>query len=353
MSENRDIGADAGDLNVQQQDEAAAEEHPANEGAEPVFLFEVYLIQGDDEMDALLIPRELASDHFPPLQNHRYITYAEHIQINEPEEGLSSDVTVGFLGLESAFVIANDWWKEYVIRNSLTPLDAIRFSRPVPAAPNNHFLVDFVRRGNQQNMIVPEFRAQNLLFQLNFTNRANKGRLLSIPTEEVRNHFPAIGIPSESVGKARLHFTGAQNNEWPVTITILVPTPTTVHHMMTLSDKFVTENNLEVGDLIEFYKPVQPLHSRHCLIKVAKGAGQLELGQGSGSAAKDGDGDNDGDGTGGGGNRKGNEKGIRGRDKRQGAGGSSGVRRKRQKTRSVKDLYRQVESCSSGDLAPL
>ncbi|KAG5514811.1 hypothetical protein RHGRI_036007 [Rhododendron griersonianum] len=334
-AENRDIGADAGDLNVQQQDEAAAEEHPANEGAERVFLFEVYLIQGDDEMDALLIPRELASEHFPPLLN-RY-TYAERIQITEPEEGLSSDATVGFLGEESAFVIANDWWKEYVNRKGLRPLDAIRFYRQVPAAPNNHFVVDFVRRGNQQNMIVPEFRTQNLLFQLNLTNRANRGRLLSIPTEEARHR---IGIPSESVGKARLHFTGARNNEWPVTISILVPTPTTVHHMMPLSDKFVTENNLKVGDLIEFYKPVQPLHSRHFLIKVAEGAGQMyELGQGSGSAAKDGDGDNDGDGTGGGGNRKGNEKGISGRNKRQGDGGSSGVRRKGQKTRSVKKIY--------------
>ncbi|KAE9460858.1 hypothetical protein C3L33_07270, partial [Rhododendron williamsianum] len=231
-------------------------------------------------MDALLIPRELASEHFPPLLN-RY-TYAERIQITEPEEGLSSDATVGFLGEENAFVIANDWWKEYVNRKGLRPLDAIRFYRQVPAAPNNHFVVDFIA------------------------------------------------------------FYWCRNNEWPVTITILVPTPTTVHHMMPLSDKFVTENNLKVGDLIEFYKPVRPLHSRHFLIKVAEGAGQMyELGQGSGSAAKDGDGDgdNDGDGTGGGGNRKGNEKGISGRNKRQGDGGSSGVRRKGQKTRSVKKIY--------------
>ncbi|KAI8523281.1 hypothetical protein RHMOL_Rhmol13G0061100 [Rhododendron molle] len=338
MSEYLDLGADAGDLNVQQQEAAAAaaaEGHPANEGAERVFLFEVYLIQGDDEMDVLLIPRELASDHFPPLLN-RY-TYAECIQITEPEEGLSSDVTVGFLGEESAFVIANDWWKEYVNRNGLRPLDAIRFSRHFPAAPNNHFLVDFVRGGNQQNMNVREFRTQNLLFQLSITNWANTARLLSIPTEEARCR---IGIPSESVGKARLHFTGARNNEWPVTITILVPTPTSVHHMMPLSDKFVTENNLKVGDLIEFYKPVRPLHSRHFLIKVAEGAGQMyELGQGSGSAAKDGDEDNDGDGTGGGSNRNGDEKGISGRDKRQGDGGSSGVRPKRQKTCSVRKIY--------------
>ncbi|KAF7150151.1 hypothetical protein RHSIM_Rhsim02G0117000 [Rhododendron simsii] len=337
MAENIDIGADAaGDLNVQQQEEevAAAAEHPANEGPEPeqVFLFEVYLIQGDDEMDVLLIPRELASDHFPPLLNRRY-TYVEHIQITEPE-GLSSDVEVGFLAVESAFVIANDWWKEYVNRNGLRPLDAILFSRHVPGAPKNHFLVDFIRRTNQQNMNVPEFRLQNLLFQLCFTHWANTVRLLSIPTEEVRQHFAAIGIPSESVGKARLHFTGARDNEWPVTM-ILAPTPTTVHHMMTFSDKFVTENNLKVGDLIDFYKPAWPLHSRHFLIKVAEGAGQmLEPGQGSGSAAKDSDGDNDGDGTGGGGNRKGNEKGISGRDKRQGDGGSSGGHPKRQKNRS-------------------
>ncbi|KAG5514812.1 hypothetical protein RHGRI_036008 [Rhododendron griersonianum] len=335
MSEYLDFGADAGDLNVEQQEEAVAEEHPANEWAERVFLFEVYLIQGEDEMDALLIPRELASEHFPPLLN-RY-TYAEHIQITEPGGGPSSDVTVGFLGEESAFVIANDWWKQYVNRNGLRPLDSIYFSRHYPAAPNNHFVVDAVRGGNQQNMNVPEFRNRNLLFQLSFTHRANTTRLLSIPTEEARH---SIGIPSESVGKARLHFTGARNNEWPVTITILVPTPTSVHHMMPLSDKFVTENNLKVGDLIEFYKPVRPLHTRHFLIKVAKGAGQMyELGQGSGSAAKDGDGDNDGDGTGGGGNRKGDEKGISGRDKRQGDGGSSGGHPKRQKIRSLSKIY--------------
>ncbi|KAF7121414.1 hypothetical protein RHSIM_Rhsim13G0049100 [Rhododendron simsii] len=338
MAENVDIGADAGDLNVQQQEEevAAAEEHPADEGPEPVFLFEVFLIQGDVEMDTLLIPRELASDHFPPLLN-RY-TYSEHIQITEPE-GLISDVQVGFLAVESAFVIADDWWKEYVNRNGLRPLDAILFFRHVPGAPNNHFLVGFVRRTDQQNMNVPEFRTQNFLFHLSFTHWANTVRLVSIPTEEVRHHFPAIGIPSESVGKARLHFTGALNNEWPVTM-ILAPTPTTVHHMMTLSDKFVTENNLKVGDLIEFYKPLRPLHSRHFLIKVAEGAGQmLEQGQGSGSAAKDGDGDNDGDGTGGGGNRKGNKKGIRGRGKRHRDGGSSGGRSKRQKTRSMRKIY--------------
>lgn len=82
---------------------------------------------------------------------------------------------------------------------------------------------------------------------------------------------------------------------------VAVPTCTAQLYMLKFSEKFVMENNLEDGDLIRFYIPVRPLHSRHFLIEFVKGGGEmLELSQVSGTAGNG----NGNRGTDGGGNRK-------------------------------------------------
>ncbi|KAG5514814.1 hypothetical protein RHGRI_036010 [Rhododendron griersonianum] len=284
MSGNRDLGADAGDSAIQDQQEKPGEPS-IDERADRFLLFEVYMIQRDEKMGRLLIPKELALDHFPPLANRRN-SYTARIKITTPQD-FSSTVTVSFNVTENAFAIDSKWWREYVNRrNDLRSMDVIGFYRPVPAAHKYHYLVDFVRRANQQITSMPEFKPQNFLFQLNFTNTANKTRTIFIPREiEVRNHFPVIGIRADNFGLVRLHFTDARNNDWPVKMMVAVPTCTAQLYMLKFSEKFVMENNLEDGDLIRFYIPDRPLHSRHFLIEFVKGGGEmLELSQVSGTA---------------------------------------------------------------------
>ncbi|KAH7836985.1 hypothetical protein Vadar_008187 [Vaccinium darrowii] len=358
MSENINSGSANGDWNVQKQEEeeegngsslistadatdtevsckktmkrsekvVESGETSTEERADRLLLFEVCLIQSEAKMDRLLIPKELALVHFPPLANRRN-TYSGRIKITIPEES-SSMVTVSFNTTENAFVIVGSkWWREYVIRrNDLRPMDVIRFYRPVPAAHKYHFLVDFVRRAKQQIKNVPEFKPQNFLFQLNFTNTGSKTRTIAIPRQvEVRNYFPVVGIPVETLGIVRLQFTDARNNDWLVKVTVIVPNSTTRLYTMKFSEKLVVENNLEDGDLIRFYKPVQPSHARHFLIEFVKGHGEmLELSQVSGTAGNDGDGDH---GTDVSGNREDEDEGATsGRDDNQcdGGGGSRG-----------------------------
>ncbi|KAE9460903.1 hypothetical protein C3L33_07268, partial [Rhododendron williamsianum] len=136
MSVNRDLGADAGDSAIQDQQEKPGEPS-IDERADRFLLFEVYMIQRDEKMGRLLIPKELALDHFPPLANRRN-SYTARIKITTPQD-FSSIVTVSFNVTENAFAIDSKWWREYVNRRftSVRPLHS------------RHFLVEFVKGGGE------------------------------------------------------------------------------------------------------------------------------------------------------------------------------------------------------------
>ncbi|GFZ01900.1 hypothetical protein Acr_15g0005090 [Actinidia rufa] len=130
---------------------------------------------------------------------------------------------------------------------------------PLQPLQENHYLIDFVKR-SQQVASIPEFRRENYLFKVQLTAASIMSRRLIVPTEAVRSHFSAVGIPAETHGA------------------------------------FVSEYDLENDDAIKFYKPVQPLNSRHFLIEfVKRGEAVTDTSQ-SGSAENDGDGDDSGQG---------------------------------------------------------
>ncbi|GFY80576.1 hypothetical protein Acr_01g0003850 [Actinidia rufa] len=178
---------------------------------------------------------------------------------------------------ECAFVMRNDlldWWLGLVEVHSLKPMDVVCFYRPVKPLYKNHYLFDFVKR-SQQVARIPEFRPENYLFQAKITaERAMFGSLV-LPTQAVRTHFHAVGIPAETHAKESTY-------------------------------------HLKADDAIRFYRPVQPLNSRHFLIEIQeRSAARTDPSQ-SGSAENDGDGDDSGQGGGkrdGGTRRGGNKRG--------------------------------------------
>ncbi|CAL5440954.1 unnamed protein product [Camellia sinensis] len=115
---------------------------------------------------------------------------------------------------------------------------------------------------------------------------------LKLPKEEVRNHFCAIGIPP----RRRLNFTDARNKDWAKTIFYVKVLDAYI--IMNGWEGFVKEHRLEDMDVIRFYKPVQPLHERHFLVKCVKreeaeavvAAGTTSQDDELGGAKKDGNG---------------------------------------------------------------
>ncbi|GFZ01902.1 hypothetical protein Acr_15g0005110 [Actinidia rufa] len=94
--------------------------------------------------------------------------------------------------------------------------------------------------------------------------------------------------------------------------------------MLILEEAFVSEYNLENEDAIKFYKPVQPLNSRHFLIELVKRGEAVTDTSQSGSAENEGDGDDSG--------QSGVAAGMtaqRGDSNRQGGGHSGGRKGKR------------------------
>ena len=148
-------------------------------------------------------------------------------------------------------MIESEWWQHCVKRHKLEATDVIRFYRLVSPSRDCHFMVDFVKR-SQEITSIPEFKEENFLW---LTGR----------TEEVRNHFPAVGVPAKTHGTERLYFSDAKNQDWWVYIMGYD------HRFPKSTLTFVNLYKLGVRDVIRFYKLVQPLHWRHFLIGIVKG----------------------------------------------------------------------------------
>ncbi|GFZ02001.1 hypothetical protein Acr_15g0006100 [Actinidia rufa] len=282
-----------------------------------IFLFEVYLAPKDVQFDRLSIPMEQALDHFPPLADRRD-NYDEKIKISDPEN-LHLNMTLRCDLSEFAFVMDgwSNWWSEVVRWHKLKVMDVVRFYRPLQPLQENHYLIDFVKR-SQQVASIPEFRQENYLFKVQVTAASIMSRRLIVPTEAVRSHFSAVGIPAETHGLERLYFTDALIKEWIVEITVYGSSNPT--YMLILEEAFVGEYDLENEDAIKFYKSVQPLNARHFLIEfVKRGEAVTDTSQ-SGSAENEGDGDDGGRGS------SSSDDGTRGDSNRQGGGHSGGRR---------------------------
>ncbi|GFZ20104.1 hypothetical protein Acr_28g0008090 [Actinidia rufa] len=308
-----DSTSGGGDSHVTQKHDELGESSNPNMVAENMgtFLFEVYLTRTDVKEDRLLIPIEQALGHFPPLAN-RHMTYVENIKVIDPYyRNLSLTVTYD-IG-PCAFVIESKWWKYYVKRHKLEAMDVIRFYRPVSPSQDNHFWVDFVKR-SQEMISIPEFKEENFLFPLNLTEFGVTNLWLTVPTEEVRNHFHVVGLPADTHDTERLYFTDAENKDWWVYI--VGCDHKFPKYTLILERDFVKQYELTVRDVIRFYKPVQPLHSRHFLIEIEKGVAALT--DPAQLAPTENDGTSGGDGGKGGGSSGGSTSG--GGD-RQGDGG--------------------------------
>ncbi|GFZ01998.1 hypothetical protein Acr_15g0006070 [Actinidia rufa] len=267
-------------------------------------------------LERLLIPVEQAIGHFSP-QAIGQENYEEKINISDPlnfhfSMKLRYDIS------ESAFVLEKDvfnWFPGLIQLHSLKPMDVFRFYRPVNPLYNSHYLIDYVKR-SWKGAHVPEFRRENYLFQVKITADSTNVGSLVISKDAVRTHFPAVGIPAETHAKERLYFSDAYKKEWIGEIT--VSGGKTPSYVLTFGAAFVSAYLLEVEDAIRFYRPVQPLNSRHFLIEIlGRGEAGTDPSQ-SGSPEDDGDGDDSGQG---GGCR---DDGTRGDDNRQGDGQGGG-----------------------------
>ncbi|CAL5353438.1 unnamed protein product [Camellia sinensis] len=216
--------------------------------------FELQLTQNDVEKDSLCIPKKTAAEHFPcvPIDTVQGDIIDGKIVISDTQNQ-NWNMTLFYIHSLGAFLIAGGW-HDFAVRHNLKARDVICFCRPLSHFGALNFLIQHVKP--------PEFKPGSFLFQQQMTSTSKS--VLNLPKEEVRKHFPEIEIPD---GR-RLHFTDAQNMDWPMIISFAQNTDA---YMLTDGwDGFVNKHGLEAMDVIRFYKPVQPLHEGHFLIECVK-----------------------------------------------------------------------------------
>ncbi|CAL5424901.1 unnamed protein product [Camellia sinensis] len=184
-------------------------------------------------------------------------------QSNVEQDTQNQTWNMAFVYIRSfgASFIAREW-QRFVIRHNLEAMDVICFYRPLSRLHECHFLLQHVKRGEAKTNNPPEFKPENFLIELQLTPPSSF--VLIIPKEDVINHFPAIEI---SCGRT-LHFTDAQNKDWPMTIFFA-----DLHDAYMVVggwEGFVNKHGLQDMDAIRCYKPVQPLHEGHFLIECVK-----------------------------------------------------------------------------------
>lgn len=230
-------------------------------------LFQMRLTPSEvDYQGRLSIPVEIALDYF-----QRFLPRIDRKEQEETVIKMTTDTCnwwwstkIKYDPEECVFVIED--WQTFADQNNLRAKDVIRFHKPFPRADDDCFLIEPVFRRIEEESL--EFKRENFLFQKQLTlSEAGCDRpRLSLSKEQVRQHFPAVGIPAETHELERLYFTDAKNMEWCCKIRCFFGT----YFLENGWEGFVKEYKVETGDLISFYKPVLPLDSRHFLIQHAK-----------------------------------------------------------------------------------
>ncbi|XP_057468188.1 uncharacterized protein LOC130757463 [Actinidia eriantha] len=242
------------------------------------FLFEIQLTPNDFEKGGLFIPVETALDFVPPITASLQRFYYEKIKISTPSRTRAWSMAITYDPEECLFLINSRRWQQFAHRHGFKPSDIIRFFKPFPRVENTHFLIEHVKKadeeGTRSTVVVPEFKKKNFLFQkqliLYEVRNLNK-RPLQLPKEEVKKHFSALRIPVPSHKMERLYFTDARNKEWCWKFMFLSGTYMVVDGW----EGFVNEHKVDAGDAIRFYKFVdnRKLHpERHFLIQHVKKA---------------------------------------------------------------------------------
>ncbi|KAF7119341.1 hypothetical protein RHSIM_Rhsim13G0048600 [Rhododendron simsii] len=225
------------------------------------FQFEVLVTPGDVKLNKLLIPVEAALKCFPPLADCQE-TFKKKIKISDPQN-VDWPMTLRYDPSECFFILEN-MWQIFAVYNNVETLDTIRFYKPVPRSDDNHYLVETVKRSYENT--IHEFKNENFMFELLLTDTDIQFQVLFICDQDVFKHFSEVGIPDGTHDIERLYFTDDLNvHFWDIKIRY--------HrgfYLLMLAD-FFTEYNLGKGDMISFYRPVHPLHSRHFLIAFVKG----------------------------------------------------------------------------------
>ena len=160
-------------------------------------------------------------------------------------------------------------WEDFVNNHGLEPSDLIQFYRPVPCWATNHYAINYVRRWEVPAKI-PDFTRGNFLFRLELTSSDVGYSRLFIPSREVAIHFPAIQIPPLSRKKEIVGFTDAKIKDWYMDVIL---NSSEFYRIIDEWNGFVKAHDLGAGDVIKFYKPVQPSHTKHFLMEYVKKEG--------------------------------------------------------------------------------
>lgn len=234
----------------------------------------------------LTIPAGIAREYFPTLSCDTAGEQNLHI---DDFRGQLWDVPFTYNREIGGFTNTNQWQQIsslYMLNYFLPCL--ILFYRPGFRSHTAHYMIEFERRTEYQN-IAPEFRSEDLLFELELGESDIWMSRLFLPFESVHEHFPSIRIPKRSQKKVVVKFTDAQGKNWYMEI---VRYTAEKYMIIKWWDEFVKNHRLEAMDVIRFYKPENPSHSKHFFIEIVKkkdgGASSNQPGGGSGGGDRGG-----------------------------------------------------------------
>ncbi|XP_057512760.1 uncharacterized protein LOC130794812 [Actinidia eriantha] len=241
-------------------------------------LFKMQLTPRDVEDRRLLIPFDIAGNHLPPdvveIPGPGGTSLYEILISNARAQNNDWIMTLIRNPGKQAFMITRGW-QGFVDWYNLEAMDLIRFYRPEPRPHGNHYLIECVESEKllaENNVIapiisdtnIPEFKKENKLFDITFSPLMRL--FIFISEETFRKLFPGNEIPAQIPYKAmRLKFTDAGNKDWCIKIELHEGVE--FYELTEGWKEFVNHHNFISEDEIEIYKPVQPLHSRHFLIK--------------------------------------------------------------------------------------
>ncbi|KAH7862139.1 hypothetical protein Vadar_000664 [Vaccinium darrowii] len=271
-----------------EQSKSHREESPSDESDSDFDLDEPegYLIFAMEapSTNRLVIPFVLASAHFPAVattedqpKKNQYKT----LQFTDFHHQ-DWDMKIEYYRDEHGYILTG--WQKFSTQYNLKPMDFIRIYEPVPRLHPHHFLIKVEKK--EQRMDPPEFKDENLLFRIKLDQSDIDFNRVFLAGDDVMRNFPGVEIQRHSGKKKIMRFTDAKGKNWYMDI---MRYDEKKYMMMEGWDEFAKEKGLEVEDLIRFYKHVDPCHSKHFLIRIAKKRGTgggPRLGQpGGGSGA--------------------------------------------------------------------
>ncbi|KAF7121249.1 hypothetical protein RHSIM_Rhsim13G0097300 [Rhododendron simsii] len=249
---------------------------------EEVFLFEMEV----PKTNRLVIPFELASTHFPPLDTRK--PNEKQIETLEFTDSQNHEwyMPIQYYGDERGFMILTGWQK-FSTQYNLQPMDMIRILKPVPRLHTHHFIIEVEKK--QGTVEIPKFREENFLFLIEMEQSDIKFKRVFLARDDVRN-FPGVKMQRNSREKKMMRFTDAKGKHWYMNI---IRYSEEKYMVIDGWDEFVKERGLEAGDLVVFFKHEHPCHRKHYLIGIVNkeklenwlNPGQPSGGSGAGSSS--------------------------------------------------------------------